>query len=124
MRRWFVLFVVVPAAAGLLVACGGNEEFPVGTFLSTASVNGLGPVTTTYHDDGTLTVEQGELVVEGTYAVDGDQVTLSDTYRGESEGQETATYTWEWDGSVLAMTTADDACGSRATAVAEMTPVE
>jgi hypothetical protein len=51
-------------------------------------------------------------------------VTLSDTYCGESEGQETATYTWEWNGSVLTMTTTDDACGSRESAVAEMTPVE
>jgi len=125
MRKTIVRVAVVAAAAGLLVACSGDEGFPVGAYVSTANVNGLGPVTTTYHDDGTVTIEQqGELASEGTYTVDGDRITLSDSYCGESEGQETATYTWSWDDSVLTMTTTDDACESRETTVAEMTPVE
>jgi len=124
MRKPIAFVAVVVATAGLLVACSGDEGFPAGTYVSTADVNDLGPVTATYRDDGTMTVEQGELVSEGTYTVDGDQVTLSDTYCAESEGQETATYTWEWDGSVLTMTTTDDACESRESTVAEMTPLE
>lgn len=124
MRKPIAFVAVVVAAAGLLVACSGDEGFPAGTYVSAASVNGLGPVTVTYHDDGTLTVEQqGELESEGTYTVDGDQIAISDSSCG-SEGQETATYTWSWDGSVLAMTTTDDACESRESTVAEMTPVE
>lgn len=125
MRRTIVLVAAAAAGAGLLVACSGDEGFPAGAYVSTADVNGLGPVTATYQDDGTLTVEQqGQPLSEGTYTVDGDRITLSDSYCGESEGQETATYTWSWDDSVLTMTTTDDACESRETTVAEMTPVE
>jgi hypothetical protein len=45
--RWTIVFVAVAAAAALLVACGGDEGFPTGAYVSTANVNGLGPVTTT-----------------------------------------------------------------------------
>ena len=124
MRRAIVSFVAIVAAGGLLVACSGDEEFPVGTYVSAANVNDLGPVTAAYHEDGTLTVSQGgEMVAEGTYTVDGDRIDLSDEYCA-SEGQETATYTWAWDGSVLTMTTTDDACESRKSTVAEMMPAE
>lgn len=112
------------AALGFLAGCGGDEEFPVGVYESVADINNLGPLTVAYEGDGTLTMEQqGEEVAEGTYAVDGDQITLSDGYC-DNWDQETAVYTWEWDGSTLTMSTEGDKCQPRVDAVAEMTPVE
>ena len=125
MRRTIVLIAMVATTAGLLAACSGDEEFPAGAYVSTADVNGLGPVTVTYGDDGAMGISQGdETSFEGTYLVDGDQITMSDKYCKRLEGQETATYTWEWDGSVLTMTTSEDSCTSRNTTVTEMTPAE
>jgi hypothetical protein len=125
-RRAMLLRVATIGLGGLLlVSCGGDEGFPAGTYVSAADVNGLGPVTVTYREDGTMTVEQnGERVSDGSYATDGDQITMSDTYCKMSGGQQTATYTWEWDDSRLTMTGANDACDARQAAVAELTTLE
>lgn len=130
--KYAPMFLVAAAAAGLLAGCSSDSDegssegaFPIGAYESTASLNDQGPVTLTYKDDGTRTIEQGgALVVTGTYTVDGDQITLSDPYCKKFEGQESASYTWTWDGSTMAMTTTDDACSSRKAAVAEAAPVE
>lgn len=123
MRRTILLLAVVSVLGGLLVGCGGNDGFPMSAYVSTANVNGLGPITVTYKDGGTLTVEQGgSKVSDGTYTVEGDKITLGDSYCKE-QGAETATYTWNWDGSQLTMTTANDGCESRKAAVAQMAPV-
>ena len=125
MRRAILLAAALGLGGLLLVACGGDEGFPAGTYVSTADVNGLGPVTVTYREDGTMTVEQdGYQVADGSYATDGDQITLSDTYCKMDEGQETATYTWKWDDPRLTMTGANDACASRQATVEEMTSLE
>lgn len=117
--------VLVAGMAACLGGCSEGEEFPLGAYVSTADVNNLGPVTSTYKDDGTMTVEQGPTVVDGTFEVEGDQITLSDDYCRDNEGnQETAVYTWEWDGDTLSMTTEKDDCTSRRDTVAEMTPAE
>lgn len=119
MRRAILL---VCTFAFLLASCGG-EKFPGGTYRSTVSLNNGGPVTSTFHDDGTLTIEQGELVIHGWYIAGGDRIILSDEYCLESEGQETATYFWHLDGSFLRMHTFNDLCRFRVGAFEEMTPV-
>ena len=48
MRRAILLLCTF---AFLLASCGG-EKFPGGTYRSTGNVNNVGPVTSTFHDDG------------------------------------------------------------------------
>jgi hypothetical protein len=116
--------ILLLCAFGFLLASCGGEEFPGGTYRSTGNVNNVDPVTSTFHDDGTLTIVQGELVIHGRYTAEGTQITLSDEYCLESEGQETATYAWHVDGSILRMYTVDDLCDFRVDTFQEMTPVE
>ena len=125
-RKYVTVPLVLCTASGLLVGCSSSsseEEFPAGAYKSVANINGSGPVYITFADDGTQTIEQEGAEFAGTYTVDGDQITLSDANCKES-GQETATYTWTWDDSTLAMTTTKDDCGARPPTVAAMTPAE
>jgi hypothetical protein len=86
--------------------------FPKGTYETTAKVNERGTVTITFGDDGTHTLTQdGALLETGTYTVAGDQITMTDpACKNLTGSQETATYTWTWENSILAMTTTEDAC--------------
>ena len=118
--------LVLCAATGPLVGCSsssssGDDGFPAGTYESVASINRSGPVSVTFADDGAMTYRQGDKSYAGTYTVEGDQITLSDSFCKES-GQETATYTWTWDDTTLAMTTTPrDGCGARPVVLAAMT---
>jgi hypothetical protein len=127
-RHCWTTPIALGASVVLLVACsstsGGAKGFPAGTYESVASINRSGPVSVNFADDGTLTYQQGDDTFAGTYSVDGDQITVSDSFCKES-GQETAIYTWTWDGATLAMTTTPrDGCGARPPVLAAMTPAE
>jgi hypothetical protein len=137
-RRFVAAMLGAPLVVGLLVGCGGasragssssamalasSAAFPFGSLVSTAELNDLGPVTVTFWEGGNVTVEQGGAVItEGTYVVNGSEITVSDPHCKTYFGQETATYVWAWDGSTLRMHGAKDKCTDRATAVAEMIP--
>jgi hypothetical protein len=137
-RRFVAGLIGAPFVIGLLVGCGdastagspasstapaSSAPFPFGSFVSTVDLNDLGPVTVTFWEGGNLTVEQGGAVVtEGTYVVSGSEITISDPNCKAYWGQETATYVWARDGSILRLVGAKDKCADRAKAFAEMTP--
>jgi hypothetical protein len=124
-RQHIAITVTILAATGLVGGCSSEVAFPKGTYESTAELNDLGPVTVIFGDDGIQTIMQrGALVASGTYKVSGDQITMSDPLCKNYGGQETATYSWTWENSILAMTTTDDACADRTKTVQELNPVK
>lgn len=121
---WTLLFIMMIMA---LTACnatanqagsGETQEssaapFPTGKFTNpNDSFSGF-----YYYDDGTYAYFQdGSILVEGTYTIDGD--ILSDTVGGlaaEEEGcGEPATYRWAYDGTNLNFTlVGEDNCAGR-----------
>jgi hypothetical protein len=141
-RQHIAITVTILAATGLVGGCSSDVAvpkdasestaelssevtFPQGTYESTAELNDAGPMTVIFGDDGIQTIMQGSaLVASGTYKVSGDQITLSDPWCRNNRGQETATYSWTWENSILAMTTTDDACADRKMTVQELNPVK
>jgi hypothetical protein len=121
-------------------ADGMFAGFPYGSY------KGVSPFTTdrvTFGADGTCTlyapdpggqldtvVVDGETLgfQRGTFSVD--ETTLTVTHRicawgTDSEpGTEQATYTWEWDGNRLTMTSEDDNCTPRERLFAELLPID
>lgn len=106
-------------ATGLVVGCGDDDgdDFPVGTYQQTGAGGTL-----VLREDGTFELDEmgGGLVTEGTYSVDGDQVTWeSDSWcAARGEDAESATYEWELDGDQLNLTVVgEDRCDGRVIAI-------
>ena len=80
--------------------------------------------------DEEAVVVDGETLVAfpGTFSVDETALTVSHRICGwgtDSEpGTEQATYTWEWDGARLTMTSEDDNCVPRERLFAELVPID
>lgn len=125
-RQHIAITVTILAATGLVGGCSSEVAFPKGTYETTAEVNEQGKMTVIFGDDGIHTLMQrGALIESGTYTVSGDQITMTDPLcKNLSGSQETATYTWTWENSVLAMTTTDDACPGRTETLQELKPVK
>ena len=114
--------------------------FPYGSY------QGVSPFTTdrvTFGADGTCTlyapdpggqldtvVVDGETLSfqRGTFSVDETTLTVSHRICGlgtdTAPGTEQATYTWEWDGARLTMTSEDDNCVPRERLFAELVPID
>ncbi len=111
--------VMAIAISGLFAACGDNgdtSEFPVGVYHEPGSADTSGTIE--FKSDGTyVLLGGGEVVVsEGTYSIDGDQLTWeTDSYcKAVSEDVESATYTWTEDGDLLTMSVVgEDRCTGR-----------
>ena len=88
--------VVIAVLAGTLLAKG---TFPVGTYAA-------GDFTVTFRSDGTFRVsEKGDPVVDGSYTVEADRITLTDKqgrYACVTEGP--GKYTWKQNGQTLVFT--------------------
>lgn len=117
MKRHLTCAIVVMAALGMLGACSDDEtEFPTGKFV---------PVTATSTEEGYIEfTSDGTYVVndefgntsEGTYTVDGDEMTIENDSFCETVAPESnpVTYTFEWDGEVLSFgDNPDDTCTAR-----------
>jgi hypothetical protein len=89
---WTITFVLLIAAA--LSACS-SDEFPYGRYRSGSAV-------TEYREDGKLTMwNNDEVVTEGTFSVDGDEVTWIQDSWCEEENVGSATYRWQHEDGVL-----------------------
>ena len=121
MKRQLARAIVLVAALGMLGACGDDDKdetkFPTGKFIpveATATEEGY----IEYKADGTYVGVSGggSTFTEGTYTVDGDEITFPDDSFCEvnSPGSNPVTYTFEWDGEVLSFAdTPDDTCADR-----------
>jgi hypothetical protein len=110
--------VIALATFGLFAACsddGSTNEFPVGVYHQQGSTDASG--TMEFKSDGTFVLAEGdEIVTEGTYSIDGDQLTWdTDSWcKDISADAESATYTWTQDGELLTMTVeGEDLCTDR-----------
>jgi hypothetical protein len=101
---WTITCVLFLAAA--LSACT-SKEFPTGTFTRQ-------DVAVEYRDDGTFTLMGGdEIATEGTYSIDGDEISIRDTYC-DSENAGSATYKWQHEDGVLSFELiGEDLCEGR-----------
>jgi len=97
--------LVIGVLAGTLLA---KSTFPAGTYAS-------GDFTVTFRGDGTFRVsEKGAPVVDGSYTVEADRITLTDKqgrYACVAEGP--GKYTWKQNGQTLVFTKVDDNCPGR-----------
>lgn len=97
--------LVIAMPVGALRA---KATFPAGTYAS-------GDFTVVFSSDGTFRVsEKGDAVVEGSYTVEADRITLTDKqghYSCVAEGP--GKYTWKQSGQTLAFTKVDDSCTGR-----------
>jgi len=101
---WTIVFILFVAAT--LCACS-NNGFPIGTYTFNQFV-------TEYRDDGTFTMwENDEIVTEGTYSVEGDEVTWKDSFCDAAYAGP-ATYRWSADDQGLKFVViGEDRCEGR-----------
>jgi hypothetical protein len=119
MKRHLTCAIVVVAALGMLGACGDDQdetEFPTGKFVPvTATSTEEGYIE--YKSDGTYVVnDEFGNTSEGTYTVDGDEITIENDSFCETVAPDSnpVTYTFEWDGEVLSFgDNPDDVCIAR-----------
>jgi hypothetical protein len=103
---WTIICILLIAAA--LSACS-NKEFPTGTYTNAGSV-------VEYREDGTYTYwVDGEVVAEGTYTVQGDEVQFTDDYCAEYANP--GTYKWQHKDNKLSCEVIDDLCAGRRSAL-------
>ncbi len=116
MKRHLTCAIVVVAALGMLGACSDDQdetEFPTGKFVPvTATSTEAGYIE--YKSDGTYVVmDEFDNTSEGTYTVDGDEITIENDSFCETVAPDSnpVTYTFEWDGEVLSFgDNPDDVC--------------
>ncbi len=86
-------------------------DFPIGSYAANASV------TLTFDDKGRFRVNDGKAMqVAGRYTVKGDQLALTDEkgpWACTKPGEQTGTYTWKYDNSVLTFVKIADRCADR-----------
>jgi hypothetical protein len=120
MKRHLTVAVVVVAALGMLGACSDDQDetqFPTGKMVPVSATSTEGGYIE-YKSDGTYVgIDQtGDTFTEGTYTIDGDEITfVNDSYcEANAPGSNPATYTFEWDGEVLNFgDNPDDTCAER-----------
>jgi hypothetical protein len=103
-------FVAIVAAVVWLAfsPVAGAGEFPKGTFTASPQKDW----SIRFEDQGKLTVLRGgKTVVEGTYKVSDNEVTLTDVkglYAAKEEGEKTGKYRWKLEGGKLRFTVVED----------------
>jgi hypothetical protein len=115
-----VLSIRLALAVAVCVATAASSrpaaaaDFPVGAYT-------IGEFTITFADAGQYRVSKGEeVVVEGEYKVNGDQLLLTDkggSMACSAAGQQTGTYRWKYEGDALTLTKVEDACPGRSAAI-------
>jgi len=106
--RILTALLILPVIAALVGAVLAKGSFPPGTYTS-------GEFTVAFRSDGTFRVsEKGDVVVEGSYTVEADQIALTDKQgRYACVGEGPGKYTWKQNGQTLAFTKVDDSCPGR-----------
>ena len=87
---WTIFYILFVSAA--LSACS-SDAFPTGTYTH-------GDFTHIFRDDGTFTYFCSEVRTEGTYAIQGDEITFTDSYCNEKNAG-SATYKWQYEDDQL-----------------------
>ena len=102
-------------AASSLALAGSSAfaaDFPAGTFSFDATKPSM-----TFDGKGGFRVVQGDKsLVSGTYTVKGDQIVLTDAqgpWACTKEGQQSGSYHWKYEKSVLTFNKINDACADR-----------
>ena len=102
-------------AASSLVLAGFSAfaaDFPVGTYSIDATKPNM-----TFDGKGQFHLVQGDKpLVSGTYTVKGDQIVLTDTqgpWACTKDGQQSGSYHWKYEKSVLTFNKISDACADR-----------
>jgi hypothetical protein len=111
MKKAIWTIVVILFAAATLCACSSNK-FPTGMYTYySASVE--------YRDDGTYTLMSGDQVVtEGTYSIQDDEIQFSDSYCAERDANP-GTYKWQFEDGKLSFDLIEDPCAGRVEAVSQ-----
>lgn len=91
-----VALVLITAALLSLAACGSKDAL-AGTW--SADLGDDGVITWTFNGKGKCTMENAYMKQNGTYTIDGDQLTV----KLESWGDDASTYTFSVDGSSLTL---------------------
>src|SRR5215813_10841875 len=106
--RILTALLILPVIGMLVGAVLAKGSFPAGTYAS-------GEFTVAFRGDGTYRVsEKGDAVVDGSYTVESDQITLTDKQgRYACVGEGPGKYTWKQNGQTLAFTKIDDSCPGR-----------
>jgi len=101
---WTILCILFVAA--ILCACS-SKAFPTGTYTHSDLAH-------EFRDDGTFSyLSGGEVVTEGTYAIQGDEIQFTDSYCDE-ENAGPATYKWQYEDGVLSFElVGEDSCDGR-----------
>ena len=102
---WTIMVVLFVAVA--ISACS-SDEFPYGTYTRQNQM-------VEYRDDGTFTyMFSGEVVTEGTFTIDGDEILwMKDTWC-DAENAGSATYKWHHeDGALSFELVGEDFCEGR-----------
>ena len=109
MKKIFWTIACVFFLAAALCACSSNE-FPTGSYRT-------GEFVAEYRDDGTFTLyENGEVSTEGTYSVEGDEITWIQDSFCDAENAGSATYKWSADDQGLKFELiGEDQCEARHT---------
>lgn len=102
---------------GVFTVSIGRNDLPPGLPGQAAL---LGLWTVTFNADGTYALARQDVgtVVDGTFEIDGDQVTFNDWQGllgcgGPTASDPTATYAWEREGDTLQFVALDDGCADR-----------
>lgn len=104
---WTITCILLLAST--LSACS-NKEFPTGKYTRTGSV-------VEYREDGTYTYwNDDEVVAEGTYTVQGDEIQFTDDYCTEDYANP-GTYKWQHEDGKLSLELIEDRCEGRRIAV-------
>jgi hypothetical protein len=100
---WTIVLILFVAAT--LCACS-SEKFPAGKYTyGTASVE--------YRDDGTFTLMSfDEVVSEGTYSVQGDEIQFTDSFCAEQDANP-GIYKWQHEDGKLNCELIEDPCSGR-----------
>ena len=91
-----VALVLITAALLSLAACGSKDAL-AGTW--SADLGDDGVITWTFNGKGKCTMENAYMKQNGTYTIDGDQLTV----KLKSWGDDASTYTFSVDGSSLTL---------------------
>ena len=95
MRKYVALLLSVVTLL-TLAACGSKDAL-AGTW--SADLGDDGVITWTFNGKGKCTMENAYMKQDGTYTIDGDQLTV----KLESWGDDASTYTFSVDGSSLTL---------------------
>ncbi|MGE5211757.1 MAG: hypothetical protein ACM3MM_10865 [Acidobacteriota bacterium] len=121
MKRHLTCAIVVVAALGMLGACSDDDnetQFPTGKMIPASATSSEEGYIEYKSDETYVGIDGGgDVFTEGTYTIDGDEITFETDSFCEAIAPDSTpeTYTFEWDDEVLTFVdNPDDTCADRA----------